>query len=566
MENSPVTTVNKPTKQSYDRSLQTFVLSATTLSLAATIVFFAVVAVLNIDITNRIPIAYTVIPIALLGVIYNFFLWPKIEGRYPFGSTYISLSFVAMCLIIGVLLSGGLASMYFPVLVILVMASCILGARACLISSSALAFFVVAAIILNVINTNKLNLFLPEIFYSLIAIIFGLLVARAIDHYVETSHLATTITNQLDSTQLSERLMLAAIADPVIGVNKKLEIILFNSAAEDLTNWSTKDAQNTLFSNVIKLLDTNDNQTTKANNPFLKVFSTGEQLTTDEFHILTHNNAKISFSISVAPTFDMQNEINGAIAVFHDISEQKALQRQRNEFVSTASHEMRTPVAAIEGYLSMATNPNLATVDDRAKNFLEKARNSALHLGKLFQDLLSVTKIEDQRLNDQRQVFNMTDLVSQVASEMEIAAKKKGLSFYSHIGSEGAGSGTELVVAPQFKVNADPDRVREIITNLVSNSIKYTQNGSVDLTLTGDRNNVKVSVRDTGIGIPAEEQKHMFEKFYRVNNSMTREVGGTGLGLYIARTLVELYGGRIWVDSAPGKGSTFTFTLPLVKS
>ena len=160
----------------------------------------------------------------------------------------------------------------------------------------------------------------------------------------------------------------------------------------------------------------------------------------------------------------------------------------------------------------------------------------------------------------------MTDLVSQVASEMEIAAKKKGLSFYSHIGSEGAGSGTELVVAPQFKVNADPDRVREIITNLVSNSIKYTQNGSVDLTLTGDRNNVKVSVRDTGIGIPAEEQKHMFEKFYRVNNSMTREVGGTGLGLYIARTLVELYGGRIWVDSAPGKGSTFTFTLPLVKS
>lgn len=564
MEDSPEISRIKPTKQSYDRSLQSFVLSATTLSLAATIVFFAAVALLNIDIPNRIPLAYTVIPIALLGVIYNFFIWPRFEGRYPFGSTYLSLSFVLIALVIGVIFSGGLASPYFPVLTILVIASCILGVKACELSSAGLAIFVVAAIIIQLIDTKKLNLYPIELFYSLIAVIFGLLVARMIDHYVETSHLATTITNQLDSTQLSEKLMLAAIADPVIGVNKKLEIILFNSAAEDVTGWNSKDAQNTQLNSVIQLLDGQDRPITKANNPFLKVFSTGEQLTTDAFHILTKNNAKITFSISAAPSFDMQNDINGAIAVLHDISEQKAVQRQRNEFVSTASHEMRTPVAAIEGYLSMATNPNLATVDDRAKNFLEKARNSALHLGKLFQDLLSVTKIEDQRLNDQRQVFNMTDLVSQVASEMDIMAKKKGLSFYSHIGSERAGS--ELVVAPQFKVNADPDRVREIITNLVSNSIKYTQSGSVDMTLTGDRNNVRVSVRDTGIGIPEEEQKHMFEKFYRVNNSMTREVGGTGLGLYIARTLVELYGGRIWVESAPGKGSTFSFTLPLVKS
>jgi signal transduction histidine kinase len=564
VENSPAISSAKPVKQSYDRSLQSFVLSATTLSLAATIVFFAVVAVLNIDIPNRIPLAYSVIPIALLGVIYNFFIWPRIEGKYPFGSTYISLSFAAVTLTLGVIFSGGLGSPYYPVLAILVVASCILGVKAAELSSAGLAVFVVAAIIIEVVTTKKLNLYPSELFYSLIAIIFGLLVARMIDHYVETQHLATTITNQLDSTQLSEKLMLAAIADPVIGVNKKLEVILFNSAAEDITDWDTKEAQNAPLSTVIQLLDSNDNAISKANNPFLKVFATGEQLTTDEFHILTKTNAKINFSISVAPTFDMQNDINGAIAVFHDISEQKALQRQRNEFVSTASHEMRTPVAAIEGYLSMAANPNLATVDDRARNFIEKGRNSALHLGKLFQDLLSVTKIEDQRLADQRQVFNMTDLVSQVASEMEIMAKKKGLSFYSHIGSERAGA--ELVVAPEFKVNADPDRVREIISNLVSNSIKYTQSGSVELILTGDSVNVKISVRDTGIGIPAEEQKHMFEKFYRVNNSMTREVGGTGLGLYIARTLVELYGGRIWVESAPGKGSTFSFTLPIVKS
>jgi signal transduction histidine kinase len=267
--------------------------------------------------------------------------------------------------------------------------------------------------------------------------------------------------------------------------------------------------------------------------------------------------------MSIAPTVDVNNEISGAIAVLHDISEQKAVQRERNEFVSTASHEMRTPVAAIEGYISMANNANLATIDERARNYLGKAHQSALHLGKLFQDLLSVTKIEDQRLNDTRQVFNLSDLVTQVANEMEMVARKKNLQLFTHIG--GSSNRNETVVAPVYNVRADAERIREVLTNLVDNAIKYTQTGSVDIDVGGNRNEVTVKVRDTGMGINPEDQKHMFEKFYRVNNSMTREIGGTGLGLYIARSLIELYGGQIKVESKPGAGSTFMFTLPLVK-
>jgi signal transduction histidine kinase len=252
--------------------------------------------------------------------------------------------------------------------------------------------------------------------------------------------------------------------------------------------------------------------------------------------------------------------VSGAIAIFHDISEQKALQRERNEFVSTASHEMRTPVAAIEGYLAMATNPNLATVDERAKGFLTKAHDSALHLGKLFQDLLSVTKIEDKRLQEKRSVFNLSDLVLQISSEMEMVAKKKGLKLFTHIG--GAGMNNQMVVAPTYPVKADSERLREVITNLIDNAIKYTNQGSIDVSLDGNKSQVTVKVHDTGMGIPAEEQKHLFEKFYRVNNSATREQGGTGLGLYIARSLIEMYGGKIWVESEVGKGSTFAFTIP----
>jgi signal transduction histidine kinase len=120
-------------------------------------------------------------------------------------------------------------------------------------------------------------------------------------------------------------------------------------------------------------------------------------------------------------------------------------------------------------------------------------------------------------------------------------------------------------VAPLFEVSANQERIHEAMTNLVDNAIKYTQKGSVDIILSGDKTNVTFTVKDTGIGISADEQRHMFEKFYRVENSATITTGGTGLGLYITRNLVELYGGRIWVDSALGQGSSFSFSLPLAK-
>jgi len=111
----------------------------------------------------------------------------------------------------------------------------------------------------------------------------------------------------------------------------------------------------------------------------------------------------------------------------------------------------------------------------------------------------------------------------------------------------------------------DPEKISEVVTNLVDNAIKYTAQGSVDIEIEGDKESVTVRVRDTGMGISGQEQKHLFEKFYRVNNTMTREHSGTGLGLYIARNLVELYGGQIWVQSVLGRGSAFGFKLPLAK-
>jgi PAS domain S-box-containing protein len=512
---------------------------------------------------NKNLFAELLLPLVTTGLIYNFALAKRLSKRQPFLARYLQSLGPTLEMLVIISLTGGTSSPWYMAFLMGMIANSVLGMTAFLINTGIITAFYVIDIIYNLLVNNSTPFNFEPFPYTVAALVFGGLVAYTADHYRKTNEIAQKITTQLDSTKLSEKVVLSAIADPVIGVDSTRKIILMNEAAQALTGWDMHDALNVNYTQVFKLKDQNDNDITNANDPFLKVFQEGGPINTDQFYLLNKDNQKISLSISIAPTVNAENEISGAIAVMHDISEQKALQRERNEFVSTASHEMRTPVAAIEGYLSMATNPNLATIDDRARGFLEKAHNSALHLGKLFQDLLSVTKIEDNRLQETRTVFNLSDLVLQISAEMEIVAKKKGLKLFTHIG--GAGIKNQMVVAPAYPVKADPERLREVITNLIDNAIKYTNSGSVDIDLEGDKNTVTVKIHDTGIGISAEEQKHLFEKFYRVNNSMTREQSGTGLGLYIARSLIEMYGGKIWVESSLGKGSTFAFTLPLTK-
>jgi PAS domain S-box-containing protein len=545
-----------------EKSLQSIVLDATVINNFIVLIFCLVVTLFGITIPSSLLI-YINGPIALAGLCYDFFLFNRVSGRLPYMSSYIAISFVMLQYFVVISVTGGFTSPYYGAWLLILTMSCVLGIRAWFINIFlAASGFLLSVGILSMQNGHfEFNVI--SLGLNVVAILFGAFIAVAFEQFKQATSYASRISNQIDSTQFSEKLMLASIADPVVGIDNERKIVLMNIAAEDMFGWDLKSATGVYYLNVMKLRDGTGNEITNANDPFLQVFEQKNQLTTDAYSVVDKQNNKIAVSMSIAPTVDVNNEISGAIAVLHDISDQKALQRERNEFVSTASHEMRTPVAAIEGYISMATNPNLATIDERGKNFLDKAHNSAVHLGKLFQDLLSVTKIEDQRLQDHREIFNLSDVVSQISSEMEMVASRKGLKLYTHIGK--SANLNEAVVAPMYMVNADSGRIREVITNLVDNAIKYTPKGSVEMELTGDKNNVTLRVRDTGMGIAPDDLRHMFEKFYRVNNSLTRDIGGTGLGLYIARSLVEMYGGKMFVESKLGEGSTFGFSLPLAK-
>jgi len=283
----------------------------------------------------------------------------------------------------------------------------------------------------------------------------------------------------------------------------------------------------------------------------------------------------------------------------------KDLDKMKTEFVSLASHELLTPVSAIEGYLSMILDEHLAKVDDpKAAQYLDRIYRSSRRLARLIADMLNISRIEEGRLMVEKKDVNLNELIKQTIDELKFKAEeRKQRVVFEDIANKLRDSSA----TPQndnYMTYADPDKIKEVIVNIIGNSIKYSKDpGTISIHIEkaptekvqeiwakiedkvkdqplDDQEAIKASVneyyrqfvgkeqlliivKDQGIGIPKEELTKLFKKFHRVGDYSTEESQGTGLGLYISRSLVELHHGRIWADSeGRGKGSTFTFSLP----
>jgi len=378
------------------------------------------------------------------------------------------------------------------------------------------------------------------------------------------------LASTLHDEKAKSEIILTSIDDGVILIDSDKTIQLFNHGAEHITGWNQKDAVGLEYKSVIKLVDEKNEPYDDDQNPFEKIFKSANPLRDNNANLITSSNKTVAISLSVSPLINQQQQLIGAVGVFRDVTNERQEEKQRAEFISTASHEMRTPVAAIEGYLALAMNDKVATIDTKARDYLEKAHTSTQHLGKLFQDLLTSARAEDGRLQNHPIPIEMGKFLQQLAEDIRFTAEKKGLVVEYLIGAptgqpiDASGVGVQKLVKPLYYTNADPERIREVIVNLFDNAIKYTESGKITLGLTGDNNVIQIRVQDTGTGIPAEDITHLFEKFYRVDSTTTRTVGGTGLGLFICRKIVELYEGRIWVESKLGNGSTFYINLPRI--
>lgn len=366
------------------------------------------------------------------------------------------------------------------------------------------------------------------------------------------------LASELSQVAGKSEVVINAINDGVVAISGQGTVQLINPAAQQLLGWAKQDAMNLSYKSIIKILDTKNQAVTDANDPIAQAQLNNQVMKSDTFSLETNSGKSFLAYISVSP---VGQPGSGVIVVFRDITAEKSDERQRAEFISTASHEMRTPVASIEGYLGLALNPSTATIDSRAHDFIVKAHDSAQHLGNLFSDLLDVSKADDHRLKNDPKVIDIVPFVQSIVEGLTHKATEKGLRILYKPMPDG-NTDENRRLNPVYYVNVDNDHLREITDNLIENAIKYTPRGDVIVDITGNDSKVILSVTDTGIGIPREDQSHLFQKFYRVDNSDTREIGGTGLGLYLCRRLAETMGGRIWVESEYKKGSTFFVEIP----
>lgn len=499
--------------------------------------------------------------IAGIHVVYFALIRLYLNQKSLVAATAIDLSLFSVNLAILLLVTGGLASPYFMFWLLSTLFAAATGRYG-------VGLFILITLLYFGINTfladNPLAYaqeYLVHIAATLVAGGLGVWLWR--HHPVENSdssnQVAGELAEKLQIEQLKSDILLKSIGDGVIVIDLSGNIQLYNPPSEDITGWPEDEAVGIHYQQVMPLEDEEGNRLEGQKNPFHQAIMGKQRVKRKDIVIVNRNQKKLNLALTVAPIFASANNVTGAVAVFSDISNEKQSARQRDEFISTASHEMRTPVAAIEGFLALAMNPKVSNIDENAQKYIQKAYDSTQHLGKLFRDLLSITKLEDGRIKNNPEPFELGKIIKAAVDELQFKAEQKSLDLKL---KSSQSAGNQKGIMPLYYVNADPERVREVFVNLVDNAIKFTPQGEVNVSIEGDEREVTVGVHDQGVGIPEDEVKHLFQKFYRVDNSKTREIGGTGLGLYLSRTIIEMYGGRIWVESEEGKGSSFYFTLP----
>ena len=353
-------------------------------------------------------------------------------------------------------------------------------------------------------------------------------------------------------------LTLNAINDGVMLIDEAGIIKFANPAAATMLGYGSPTNVIGLSYQAVLRFETTDGQPVNPETSKLtQAIQTGQQFDTREYVLISaQSERKAAISLTMIPTGGPRSN---KIITFRDITKELEKEEDQNEFISTASHEMRTPVASIEGYLGLALNPQTATIDDRAKQYLEAAHKASQHLGHLFKDLLDVTKLDDGRLKLHLVPVEIVSTVREMvgAREKDMAAKHLKYSF----GTNAPVNGKQIEQLVYAAV--DLGMLREILDNLIENAIKYTpEGGEIWVNARGDGDKVLINVTDNGIGISPDDAAHIFQKFYRVDNSQTRQIGGTGLGLYLVKQRVEAMDGRVWVESAFGDGSTFFVSLP----
>lgn len=348
-------------------------------------------------------------------------------------------------------------------------------------------------------------------------------------------------------------LILSGIHDGVIVVNRNRQVIVFNSAAEKITGRTAQFAIGRNIQDVFRLFDKTTEILPEEYSPIRNDDFEGVTYSKNELKLDAESDKETIINLLAEHITEGRQVGIGCILSLHDVTEKHHLEAMKLDFVSMAAHELRTPLTAIHGYLTLYREENKEKLDTQQTFLLDSLGTAADTLTNLVESLLNVTRIDRGVLVIYPKTMDWVTIVNNVMKDFFVVAfqKKITLKFMPP---------TQLL----SQVAVDPLRIREVLTNLITNALNYTHDGgTVTVTVEQIGNEVITHIEDTGIGIPPEAAPKLFRKFYRVSNEFSSTKQGTGLGLYISKSIVELHHGRIWVTSVLGKGSIFHFALPI---
>jgi PAS domain S-box-containing protein len=343
--------------------------------------------------------------------------------------------------------------------------------------------------------------------------------------------------------------LFTSIGDGAIATDEFGRIIRVNPAGLEILEYEEEEILGEWFPKVIIALDENLTPLSLIDRPITQAFLTGKPVT-EKMLYRTKTGLYRPVAVTVSPILLHDRPI-GAIEVFRDITVEENVDRMKSEFISLASHQLRTPLSAVKTYTHMLMEGYMGDLVPAQKKALRTILSASNRMNELVNMLLNVTRVESGSLAISSKPHNLQRLAEEVMKEMELAASEKSIDLKLELPKTACSVRTDNLLA------------KEILINLMTNAIKYTpEGGRVSMRLSNRADSAIFCVTDTGIGIPAYSQEHIFTKFFRAQNVIKRETTGTGLGLYLVKGLAEALGGKVWFTSEENIGSKFYFSLP----
>jgi PAS domain S-box-containing protein len=365
---------------------------------------------------------------------------------------------------------------------------------------------------------------------------------------------AIAVSNaRLYQSAIRERQQFAATieqsADGVMILDARWRITTFNRAMEDLTGWAREEALGRPCAEVLAIKNSQGMNICLVDCPLQRRPIEANPVV--EGWIEGRDGRRRYVQSRYATQYGAAGELGGAIANVRDITEQRIEAEMQSTFFSVISHELKTPVSIIKGYAETLARTDANWDSATIQNGFEVISDEADRLARQIQDLLDASRLQAGGLRLEMSDWPLAQVAEQVAERFAPQTHDRfifELRFPANLPA----------------VHGDYERIREVLENLVSNAIKYSPDGgTIRISARAEADRAVVAVTDQGIGISTEEQRKLFQRFYRADNRMRRETQGAGLGLFLSRSIVEAHGGRIWVESQPGRGSRFSFTMPL---